>query len=204
MGIGLGKRKTAVTGDFWPLLKFSHGMFYVESSVRTDNGWEKVQENLSEHFRALFDCATALVGWGKLERGQAPVWHLKPVGEDYGQPPDKSYQEGFKILAKVNGTVCEFSNTSVGAWNGLHSLVSDYQDRAADYPGQVPEVELEGVNRQDYPGGITSWEPIFRIVGWAPRPPEFGDVSNPPHHQKQRELPLKGTVGGDVSDEIPF
>jgi hypothetical protein len=201
--MSLGKRKGS--GNILPLLKFDarSGSFYQENRVQTLNGWEKEQTDVTDRLRAVFDLANAERGWIKFPRGAAPEMVLVLAGEDPGEAPDEGYREGFRLLVKMDktlgGQLREFMSTSLTAWNGISALHDAYLAEVGQYPGQLPIVVLSDVIERRYLSA-TSFEPVFIITGWVPRPEEFGPVRG---LTPKRPEPQTQQQGID-DDMIPF
>jgi hypothetical protein len=204
--MSLGQRKSG-GGSILPLLKFDarHGSLHLEHSVKGFNGWQREQTDVGSRFRAVFDLANVQVGWVKFPRGAAPLTVLVPVGQDPGEPPDDDYKDGFRLLAlmdeSLGGGVHEFMSTSVSAWNGVSALHDTYLAERDRHPGQLPLVGVKEIVERAYANG-NSFEPVFTILKWVPRPEEFGAAIET-LKQTRRPAPPKPTTT-DMDDAIPF
>src|SRR5262245_58777601 len=207
--MGFGKRKSGGS-NILPLLKFDarNGSLHTETRVPAGfNGWEKVQTDVGTRFRAVFDLANAQVGWIKFPRGGAPETVLVPVGQDAGEAPDPDHHEGFRILvlmdASLGGGVHEFMSTSVSTWNGVSALHDAWLAGVGSHPGDLPLVGLSEIVKRAYANG-TSFEPVFTIIGWAPRPEEFGPQQDTtPKQSPPKPAPTRRAMA-DIGDEILF
>jgi hypothetical protein len=205
--MGFGKRRGG--GDFLPLLKFDarNGSLHLERGVHGPGGWVREQVDVGSRFRAVFDLANAQVGWVKFPRGRAPETVLVPVGQDAGEPPDEDFKEGFRILAlmdvSLGGGVHEFMSTSVSAWNGVSALHDLYLAERDQHPGQLPLVGVEEIVERTYANG-NSFEPVFIILKWVPRPEEFGAQIEPALKQPPPRQAPSPRARAEMEDEIPF
>lgn len=202
--MGFGKRRGG--GNFLPLLKFDarNGSLYLERSVQGPGGWTKEQVDVGSRFRAVFDLVNVQTGWIKFPRGRAPETALVPLGKDPGEPPDEDFKEGFRALAlmdpSLGGEVHEFMSTSVSAWNGVSALHDLYLAERDEHPGQLPLVGVKEIVERTYANG-NSFEPVFIILKWVPRPSEFGAAVEP--MSKQAPSPQRPPAR-TMEDEIPF
>jgi hypothetical protein len=197
--MAFGKRKGG--GDILPLLKFDArvGRFYTETRVQTINGWEKEQSDVTDRLRMTVDLANVAVGWIRFPRGAPPETALVAVGEDIGEAPSDDHREGFRCLCKMDaslgGEVREFMSTSISAWNAMSALHDDYLAEAGKHPGQLPDVALVNVIERHYSAG-SSFEPVFKIIEWVPRPNDLNGMAPPQSKRAKRS--------DDMDDHIPF
>lgn len=115
------------------------------------------------------------------------------------------HKDGIRVLAKLDGenVVRELVSTALALWNGMSTLHTAYAAAAADHPGEVPVVELEDVKQIKNSLGNVSFEPVFQIVDWAPRPDGM-PVTAAPRSQPQQKPKAPARAGADMDDEIPF
>ena len=125
--MSIGKRKTG-GGDFTPTFKFDArvGKFFGVDRARGDDGrWTNVPTEVTSGSRATVDLPGLQVGWIKLQPGARPEMRLVPAGQDYGERPDESFQEGFRVLVHIAGVWREFMSTAAAAWNAINELHED-------------------------------------------------------------------------------
>jgi len=208
--MGFGKRKSGGGGNFLPLLKFDarNGSLHTETRVQTFNGWEKEQTDVGSRFCAVFDLANAQVGWLKFPRGSAPETALVPVGQNAGEAPDADFKEGFRILVvldeSLGGGVHEFMSTSVSTWNGVSALHDAYLAAVAKHPGKLPLVSMSETVERRYSNG-NSFEPVFTIIEWVPRPEELGaEQGSPPTQPASPQRATARRAMAEMEDEVPF
>jgi hypothetical protein len=205
--MSLGKRKTGSGGNFLPVIKFDAraGVIYTQDRVFHDGEWQSEQHDVTESMEAVFDLANIQTGWMKFPKGAAPEMVLKPMGEDIGERPSKDHKEGLRLIVKIPDDDVgprEMLSTSLALWHGIDELHDAYLAELEANPGKLPLVALADVNQVDNPSG-TSYEPVFKIIDWVPRPADLpvGGIAvaaaTPAKSQKQR-------VRDDMSDKIPF
>lgn len=199
--MAIGRRKSS--GDFLPMLKYDArvGMLYLQDRIYANGGWETEQRNVTDKFRAAFDMENLQRGWIKFPKGAAPETRLLPIGQDYGDPPDDDFKEGIRVLVKMDaslgGDVRELMSTAVALWNAMDALHDAYLAGAADHAGALPVVDLDRTTENKTAAG-TSVAPIFKIVGWIPRPPDM--PAKPAPKQKKAAV----SPSGDFDDPPPF
>jgi hypothetical protein len=202
--MAIGKRKSG--GDFLPMLKYHArvGTMYLQDRVFENGHWENEQRDVTKEFRAAFDLKNMQRGWIKFPKGAAPETKLVPVGKDPGDPPDEGFKEGIRLLAKMDeslgGDVRELMSTAVALWNALDALHDAYLADTAKHPDALPVVDLADRVETKTTAG-TSVTPVFKIVGWIPRPPNMpAEMARPAPKPK-----ANGTNGDDIMDKVlPF
>jgi hypothetical protein len=206
--MALGKRKSG--GNFLPALKYDArvGTLYLQDRVFEGGRWESEQRDVTDKFRATFDLETAQRGWINFPKGAAPQTVLVPLGQDPGDPPTSEYKEGLRVLVKMDaslgGDVRELMSTAVALWNALDDLHDAYLAGSADHPDALPVVDLDTVVETRTMNG-TSFTPVFKIVGWTPRPPDLPKtVVAKPAPTAATARPKARPVSTDMDDTIPF
>lgn len=207
--MSLGLRRSV--GNILPRLKYDAriGQFLVEDRVRdTDDKWSTEQQNIArEDFRAIFDMKNVEVGWIDFPKGSPPDAKLVSGGdgavERWGEAPSKSHKLGVRLIVKlddtIDGSVRELMSTAVGLWSGLDGLHDDYTAAAEEHPGEVPVVVMTDAIKTETSNG-TSFEPVFAIEEWVPRPSDLPPKGIPLSADKKK--PAKEMAGMD--DVIPF
>jgi hypothetical protein len=218
--MSIGKRKNS--SEILPRLKVDGrtGGLYREDRVHTKGqGWDTEQTNIPhDKFRAIMDLVNFERGYFSFPRGAAPDMRLYPLGRDIGDAPSDKHKEGIRVVMKLDAslgsTVREFVSTAVGVYYSFDALHDEYLAGLADHPGQLPIVECVGVQEEKTSAG-TSAAPIWKIVGWAPRPPELPASGIPPYKPTKKasdDAEEFGTVKeykrprpkDGMDDEIPF
>jgi hypothetical protein len=103
--------------------------------------------------------------------------------------------------AELGGEVREILNTSVGFWDGVDALHTDYLAEVANHFGQLPEIFVVEVREKKMRSG-SSFEPIFGIKRWVPRPSDLPLTALVPS-PKPRPKPTAAAKPA-MDDEIPF
>jgi hypothetical protein len=62
---------------------------------------------------------------------------LVPAGRDHGERPDESFQEGFRVLAQIDGVMREFMSTAAATWSAIDELHNAWVAQAPQHPGKV-------------------------------------------------------------------
>jgi hypothetical protein len=198
--MAIGKRKSG--GDYLPMLKYDArvGTLYLQDRVYENGKWETEQRDVTDKFRAAFDVGNLRRGWINFPKGAAPETHLVQIGEDYGDPPDDRFKEGIRVLVKMDaslgGDVRELMSTAAALWNAMDALHDAYLADTAKHPDALPVVDLADRVETKTTAG-TSVTPVFKIVGWIPRPPNMpAEIARPAPKQKQK-------AGNDFDDPLP-
>jgi hypothetical protein len=125
------------------------------------------------------------------------------------ETPDDDFKEGIRILVKMDaslgGNVRELMSTAVALWNAMDALHDAYLAGTRQHLGALPVVDLDRVTETRTSGGA-SVAPIFKIVGWIPRPPDLPltEMAKPAPKQKLKARPKPTTsLRDDLIDEIP-
>jgi hypothetical protein len=109
----------------------------------------------------------------------APDFQLVPVGKEFPNKPSANHKNGIRFMLKLSkvcaggsAAVREIAGTSKAFLSGIEALYENYLEEKGENPDKLPVVVLEKV--EPIKTGIgakssTNFQPIFRIVGWAPR-----------------------------------
>lgn len=168
--------------DLVPIIKYDARAGRVSRVDRVQGatsatGWESEFEDITSKFRAVFDLENIEIGWINFSGG-APDFVMFPMGEDHGEAPSPNHKEGFRIMLKLGkdcgGDVRELCSTAGVVKGALGTLYDAYT--AAKKDAQLPVVVLKSTRPVVSGSGTqksTNYEPVFEIVGWAPRPPDL-------------------------------
>jgi hypothetical protein len=214
MHMGLGKRKTG--GDYLPVWKWDArtGKACLQDRVYSGGRWETEQRNIDHSkFRAVFDMENVLRGWINFPSGAPPEMKMVRAGEDPGDPPSDKHKEGVRLIVKMDeslgGGVRELLSTAWAMWTAIDALHDAYTAAVVRHPGHLPAVDIVDVREERTAAG-TSYAPVFKIVGWVPRPPEL-PVAGTPITQRTKAAQVtaghavtRPRVRDDFADEIPF
>jgi hypothetical protein len=198
----LGQRKTS--GNFLPAYKYDAraGTLYTQDRVYRDGQWQSEQHDATED-EVIFDLANVQVGWMKFPKGATPEMVLKPVGEDIGERPSADHKEGLRLLVKIPNDPAgprELFSTSVALWHGIDQLHDAYLIGIKTNPNKLPLVILADTREVRSQDNV-SFEPIFEIVKWVPRPADLPASGIAPAEPKK---PKPAARRGDMDTEIPF
>jgi hypothetical protein len=168
-------------GDFTLFVKFDAraGRPYRMDRVNTGNGFESQAVDITADFKAIFDLENVETGWILFIPGSAPDFKLVRVGDEFPDKPSANHKRGIRFMLKLSkdcagesAAVREIASTSKAFLTGVEALYLDYLEKKAANPGKLPIVVLEKVEPIKTGSGAkssTNFQPIFRIVGWAPR-----------------------------------
>ena len=214
--MGIGRRKTS-TGNLGKWVWDARaGKSYTEDRVYSErDGWNSEQHPIeNDKFRAAFDMANLQVGWIAYLKGEGLNAKLVPVGEDYGDPPSDKYKEGLRLLMKMDaslgGEVRKSVSTWLMVWAAIDALHDEYLAGVANHAGKLPVVDIADTHEETTKAG-TFLTPVFKIVGWLPRPPEL-PASGIPLVRRVKKDKADNNGGDnyvrpqstDMDDEIPF
>ena len=212
--MGLGKRKTG--GDYLPVWKWDArvGKAHLQDRVYSGGRWETKQRNVDrDKFRGIFNMENLQRGWINFPSGAPPEMKMVRAGEDPGDRPSDKHKEGVRLVVKMDeslgGEVRELLSTAWAVWAAIDALHDDYTAGVVSHPGHLPAVDIVDVREERTAAG-TSYGPVFKIVGWVPRPPEL-PLAGTPIAQRAKAAQAKAGDGftrpqvhDEYEDEIPF
>jgi hypothetical protein len=168
-------------GDFLPIIKYDAraGRITRVDSVQTATGWERTPVDITNTFKALIDLEGIEVGWIDFS-GAVPNFVMVPFpGHVYPPQPSEGHKQGFRCQLKLakdcaGGAppIREFAGNAERAKAGFEALYAQYVAERDAHPGMLPAIILEGTLAVASGTGqrtSTNYQPIFKIVGWAPR-----------------------------------
>jgi hypothetical protein len=215
--MALGKKQSK---DFIPFMKFDARDVSLSLITRVQDiagEWETVVNKIApEQFRAVAALDVLEVGWIAFATGVKPDTAMVAAGPDaaarWGDPPSDRHQLGIRLLWKMSpdlgGGIRELMGTSIGLWNGVDKLHDDYLSGAAGHPGELPIVGVAEIKEIKTRNGST-FEPIFKIVGWKERPNDLPNTS-PTFSRVSKDTALAKPSASakspraDFDDQIPF
>lgn len=181
MGLGLTYSSGEGSGDITPFVKYDAraGRLFRMDRANNGDGFSNTPVDITRTFKAVLDMENIEVGYMNFNTGTAPDFVLVKLGEPLPQRP-QNYKQGARLMLKLGqdcgGDVRELSNSSVAFLKGLDELHNDYVHGKAQNPGKLPVVILKdtiGVTTGQGDKKSTNYQPIFQIVGWAPRPADL-------------------------------
>jgi hypothetical protein len=225
--MGLGRRMTSGVGLGKWTWDFRSGQSVLEDRLLTLRGWEAEQRNVENNkFRAVLDAENIQLGWIAYLKGEGLNAKLVPLGQDYSDPPSDQHKEGLRLVVKMDaslgGEVRELISTSQTMWSAISQLHDAYLAGVGAHPGCLPAVDIVDTHKETTPKG-PMYSPVFKIVGWAPRPSELpaggiplvkrakkssGSDSDQANDEfagpKARDKFARPKVRDEFDDEIPF
>jgi len=162
----------------------------IERTQQSDGGWDNERHELREGFKMAVDFGNVKVGWINFNTGGAPSYVLVTQGENFPQKPDNAHKQGAQLLVHLSKDgglrQLSFNSQSVNvAFNELHDAYLSAPEAAS---GKIPVVQFDGTEERitkgkdanGKPVSSTNYKPIFKIVQWIDRLPEFGERTVPP------------------------
>jgi hypothetical protein len=159
-------------------LKFDarDGRFARVDRVEDSGQWRSENTEIDiKDMEFVADLERLEVGWVCFPTGQAPEFHMVPIGKDIGDPPGDKFKEGFRLKVKLqNGAgndVREFASTAAGLWDSVDELHDEYLAGKDKHRNKLPVVGVHEMIRRD--GRQTTYRPSFEILKWVPRPADL-------------------------------
>jgi hypothetical protein len=185
MALGLNNNREG--GDFLPIVKWdarSGRMFRVDRSQGI-NGWESNDVDItSPPPRMAVDFGSIETGWMHFSP-TGPDFRMAALGTAMPERPSKEHKQGFrvKVAGQILGGVREFGTSAKSVLTAMDALHSSFESAPEAAAGKIPVVDITGsapIVTNGPQGKVTSYAPVFVIVGWTDRMPEMGDRTVPP------------------------
>jgi hypothetical protein len=184
--MALGFTYSSGGGDFIAIMKYDAraGRIFREDREQDASGsWVKDSVDLTSNFTAVFDCENIEIGWINFPLGAAPDFVMVAAGQPMPNRPSANHSQGVRFMMKLSKAVAadaasirEISGTSQAFKRGIEDLHNDYEAQKAANPGKLPIVTLKSTTPVTSGQGTkksTNYQPVFEIVGWAPRPDDL-------------------------------
>jgi hypothetical protein len=165
-------------GDFLDIVKYdarAGRMFRMDY-----DGEQKQQVDITKTFKAVFDFENIEVGFILFAAGQAPDFQMVKFGQSLPAKPSPNHKQGVRFCIKLakecGGDIREISGTSGAFLRGINKLHDEYTAQLSANAGKLPVVTLADTLPITSGSGAkssTNYEPVFSIVGWAPRPTDM-------------------------------
>ena len=178
----------APTGTFLPIVKYDAkaGRMFRIDRVEGANGYESVQEDITDIFSALVDFEHIEVGWIDFATGGAPSFVMTQRGKEFPKMPSTTHKRGIRYLLKLSKAcaegrppVREIAGTSRAFLATTEAIVGTYLAEKDQHPGLLPVLGFDGkpvpVKTGSGAKTSTNYHPRWKILGWAPR----GDLVHP-------------------------
>ncbi len=147
--------------------------------------------DITSTFKAVVDMENIEIGFFKFAAGAAPQSMLSPLGSPLPQKPgDADWKQGVRFMLKLHascgGDIRECTSNAASFLRGFDDLHTAYEAGKKANAGKLPIVSL--VSTQPVTSGqgakkSTNYQPVFEIVGWAPRPNDLVFVPKSGGHQ---------------------
>lgn len=222
MAFGVPGSEPTQTGPFLGRIQYDArvGFWKIVKRVQDDAGdWSNEEGEPFRKPTMTMDMGSLEVGYIKLTG--TPSFMLAPYGKPIpGRPeetmldakgkPRLAFLPGFRVKVAGEGLfedaeIYYLSGNSKAIMNAMEELYLEFETKPEAKKGLIPVVAaltnktIEVTNKQ---GTSKFFAPVFSIVSWAERWPEFGDRTVPPPGTKAKVLEAAG--GGELDDEIPF
>lgn len=198
MGLGFNYESGGNGGEITPFVKYdarAGRLFRNDREQDSTGNYASKAVDITSKFKAVFDMENIEVGYIGFAAGSAPAHLLVPLGDPMPQKPrDPKWKQGARIMIKLSGdcggSVREISSNAAAFLRGLDALHTAYEAGVKDNSGKLPIVAMkESIPITSGQGDkkSTNYQPVFEIVGWAPRPVDL--VFSPKGQQSQVASP---------------
>ena len=167
-------------GEFTPVLQYDAraGRFFRVDRVDHGNGFESEKVDVTQGIKFIADFENVEVGYIRFIAGQAPDYHLVPIGNQLPPQPSPQHDNGIRFMLKLSKEcggdrpVREIMGTSK-SWRGaIESIYQQYLAEKAKNPGKLPVLTVEKISPVKTGTGAqssTNYHPVFKISGWSER-----------------------------------
>lgn len=187
MGLGLNY-SSGGGGDILPFVKFDAraGRFFRRDRTQDSTGsYTNNDVDITNSFKAVVDLENVEVGFMKFGNGAAPEFALVKLGDPMPhKPAAEGFKQGARMMMKLHadcgGDVREISGNAAAFLKGVDELHTAYENQKGANVGKLPIVTLKTTIPITSGSGqkkSTNYQPVFEIVGWAPRPNDLVHVS---------------------------
>lgn len=176
--MGFGLNYDTQSGDIIPIVKYdarAGRMFRVDRKDGTNT-----PVDITRAFKAVMDLENVEVGFIDFNTGGAPLFVLAPLGSPMPQNPGGGAKQGVRLMMKLGkecgGDVRELATCAKAAMRGLDELHSTYEAERGHNAGKLPVVSIKdtiAITSEGQGQKTTNYQPVFEIVGWAPRPADL-------------------------------
>lgn len=209
--MGLGLNYTSGSGDnsdIIPFVKYDAraGRFFRNDRTESNGSYVSNPVDITSTFKAVMDLENLEVGYLLFAAGSAPAFMLVKLGDPMPHKPasDGKWKQGVRVMMKLHascgGDIRETSSNATAFLKGIDELHTAYESGKAANAGKLPVVTLKTTIPVTSGSGdkkSTNYQPVFEIIGWAPRPTDLvhvakGAVSSPstaPAQQSSQAAP---------------
>lgn len=176
--MAFGINLDSVSGNITPIVKYDARAGRMQRVDREDG--ISTPYDITNNFRAVFDLENVEYGWLAFS-ASGPDFKLVRLGEALPAKPSENHRQGVRLRLKLasdcGGDVRELATVARVALRGLDELHTRYEAEKANHPVvSLPIVTLAKTIPVTSGSGAqksTNYQPVFEIVGWAPRPPDL-------------------------------
>jgi len=167
-------------GEFTPVLKYDAraGRFFRVERVNTGNGFENDDVDITQGVKFLADFENVEVGYARFVAGQAPDFHLVPMGHQLPVKPSEQHSSVVRFMLKLakecggERPVREISGASKAFRGAIEAVYTQYLKERDKYPGKLPVLTVDKITPVKTGSGVqssTNYHPQFKISGWSER-----------------------------------
>jgi hypothetical protein len=167
-------------GEFTPVLKYDAraGRFFRVERVNTGNGFENDDVDITQTVKFLADFENVEVGYARFVAGQAPDFHLVPMGSQLPAKPSEQHNSVVRFMLKLakecggERPIREISGASKAFRGAIEAVYTQYLAEKSANPDKLPVLVCEKITPVKTGTGTqssTNYHPTFKIVGWSER-----------------------------------
>jgi hypothetical protein len=167
-------------GEFTPVMKFDAraGRFFRVERINTGNGFENEDVDITQTVKFLADFENVEVGYARFVAGQAPDFHLVPMGSQLPAKPSEQHSSVVRFMLKLakecggERPIREISGASKAFRGAIEAVYTQYLAQKDKNPGKLPVLVCEKITPVKTGTGVqssTNYHPTFKIVGWSER-----------------------------------
>lgn len=214
MALGMNFNSGGDGGDIVPYVKYDSRAGRISRADRTqgsDGSYGNEVVDITANFKAVIDMENIEIGFFLFTAGAAPQMIVVPIGQIMPQKPaGEGWKQGARVMMKLHqscgGDVREMSGNAASFLRGFDELHTAYEAGKAANPGKLPVVVLKSAQPVTTGQGAkksTNYQPVFEIVGWAPRPVDLVFVSKATGTQKTAASPSTAPSTGSTQVSAP-
>lgn len=194
-------------GDIVPFVKYDAraGRFFRNDRAEVNGQYTNTPVDITSNFKAVVDLENIEVGYLKFAAGSAPEYLLVKLGDPMPhKPADAKWKQGARVMMKLHascgGDIRETTSNAAAFLKGIDELHTAYEAGKAANAGKLPVVVLKTTVPITSGSGdkkSTNYQPVFEIIGWAPRPSDLVHVAKQASQQStQAATQPAGNAGG--------
>lgn len=188
MGLGFNYSSGGDGGNIVPFVKYDAraGRFFRNDRTQDSSGnFSSTPVDITGPFKAVIDMENIEVGFLRFAAGSAPEHLLVKLGDPLpAKPADPKWKQGARVMMKLHascgGDIRETTSNATAFLKGIDELHTLYEAQKGANAGKLPIVTLKTTIPITSGSGdkkSTNYQPVFEIVGWAPRPNDLVHVS---------------------------